>query len=203
MPEQLVHHDTPDIALTIDRETDDALLDRLARTGDPRAFDALYARHTLSLYAVAFRLTRDADAAADIVQDTWVRALEAPHRFERRSAFRTWITGIAINCVRERERSERREQRLDETAGDDDTIEVTSSESLDDLRFDRMDLDAAIAALPTRFQQVLVLHDVEGFTHEEIAHMLGLVPGTSKSQLSRARRRVREMLESGVPRGIA
>jgi RNA polymerase sigma-70 factor, ECF subfamily len=65
-----------------------------------------------------------------------------------------------------------------------------------------MDLEAAIAALPKRFKQVLVLHDVEGFTHEEIAQMLGLVPGTSKSQLSRARQRVREMLETGVPRGV-
>ena len=73
---------------------------------------------------------------------------------------------------------------------------------LDALGVDRIDLEAAIAALPPGFRQVLVLHDIEGFTHEEIAEALGLVPGTSKSQLARARRRVREMLSAGVPRAV-
>jgi RNA polymerase sigma-70 factor (ECF subfamily) len=189
--------------LSIDRETDVALLDRLARTGDARAFDVLYARHTQTLYAVALRLTRDDDAAADIVHDVWLRALESAARFERRSAFRTWITGILINRVREHLRAQRREAQFD---GDDvEAIEspvATDAEPIDGARFDRLDLEAAIAALPARFRQVLVLHDVEGFTHEEIAEMLGVVPGTSKSQLSRARQRMRALLESGIPREV-
>lgn len=186
--------------MSTDRETDDALLDRLARTGDSRAFDTLYARHTPSLYAIAFRLTRDGDSAADAVHDAWVRALDAPHRFERRSALRTWMTGILINCVREHDRSRRREQRLDDCEDEGESI-AAAVDPIDGARCDRLDLEAAIGRLPARFRQVLVLHDVEGFTHEEIAEMLGLVPGTSKSQLSRARQRVREMLESGSPRG--
>ena len=186
--------------MTYDRETDDALLAQLTRTGDARAFDALYARHTRTLYAVALRLTRDADVAADVVHDAWIRALEAAHRFEGRSAFRTWITGILINRVREQVRAQQREERLD--GSDTEAVDTLASdaEPLDGARFDRLDLEAAIAALPMRFRQVLVLHDVEGFTHEEIAEMLGLVPGTSKSQLSRARRRMRELLEPGIPR---
>ncbi|HUQ83939.1 MAG TPA: sigma-70 family RNA polymerase sigma factor [Gemmatimonadaceae bacterium] len=186
--------------MSYDRETDDTLLARLARTRDSRAFDALYARHTQTLYAVALRLTRDSDAAADVVQDAWIRALDAAHRFERRSAFRTWIMGILINRVREHSRAQRREEQLDGDATEAMDALASDAEPLDGAQFDRLDLEAAIAALPPRFRQVLVLHDVEGFTHEEIAEMLGLVPGTSKSQLSRARRRMRELLESGVPR---
>jgi RNA polymerase sigma-70 factor, ECF subfamily len=182
-----------------DAERDDALLDRLARTGDARAFDILYRRHTQALYATAVRITRDAEAAADIVHDTWVRAVESLHRFENRSAVRTWLTGILINCQRERER-ERRRDRTEEDLAVDDVLDPTSASPLDAAQFDRLDLEAAIAALSPRFRQVLVLHDIEGFTHEEIASMLGLVPGTSKSQLARARRRVREMLETGIPR---
>jgi RNA polymerase sigma-70 factor (ECF subfamily) len=182
-------------------ESDDALLSRLARTGDARAFESLYHRHTGALYATAVRITRDRDAAADIVHDTWVRAVESLHRFQNRSALRTWLTGILVNCHRERERARQRDA-WDDDVSIDEVIDPAQACPLEGARFDRMDLDAAIAALPPGFREVLVLHDVEGFTHEEIAAMLGLVPGTSKSQLARARRRVREMLEAGIPRSV-
>ena len=106
-----------------------------------------------------------------------------------------------MNCVRERERSRRRSPNAE--LDDDlthDIVDPASTRSLESVGVDPLDLDAAIAALPPRFRQVLVLHDVEGFTHEEIAEMLGLVPGTSKSQLARARQRVRELLSAGIPR---
>jgi len=184
-----------------DAERDDALLERLARTGDARAFDVLYRRHTAFLYSMAWRLTRDADAAADLVHDAWVRAVESAGAFERRSSFRTWITGILINRHREHERASRRESvELDDDGRVDEIIDPVSSAPLDASGIDRLDLEAAIAALPPGFRQVLVLHDIEGFTHEEIADALGLVPGTSKSQLARARQRVRAMLASGVQR---
>jgi RNA polymerase sigma factor (sigma-70 family) len=182
-----------------DTESDDALLNRLARTGDARAFELLYHRHTRPLYATAVRLTRDPDAAADIVHDAWVRAVESLDRFEHRSTLRTWLTGILVNCYRERERARHREAP-DDDVSIDDVIDPTQACPLDGSRLDRIDLDAAIEALPPRFRQVLVLHDIEGFTHEEIAAMLGLVPGTSKSQLARARCRVRALLETGIPR---
>ena len=188
-----------------DAERDDALLDRLARTGDALAFDVLYRRYTDRLYATAVRITHDADVAADIVHDAWVRAVEALDRFQRQSSFRTWITGILINCAREHERIRRRERSRDEDRDEssvDDLLHPASSDPLDAAGVDPLDLEAAIAALPRGVRQVLVLHDVEGFTHEEIASMLGLVPGTSKSQLARARHRVREMLVTGVPRDV-
>ena len=187
--------------MTADADRDDALLDRLARTGDARAFEILYQRHTQALYATAVRIVRDEDAAADVVHDTWVRAVESLHRFENRSALRTWLTGILINRVREWQR-ERQRDGVDDDITVDELIDPAFASPLDASRFDRLDLEAAIAALPPRFRQVLVLHDIEGFTHDEIAEMLGVVPGTSKSQLARARRRARELLETGIPRHV-
>ena len=187
--------------MTHDAESDDALLGRLARTGDARAFETLYHRHTRALYATAVRIARDPDAAADVVHDAWVRAVESAHRFGQRSSLRTWLTGILINCHRERERAQRHDA-FDDDISIDEVIDPAQACLLDGSRVDRIDLDAAIQALPPGFREVLVLHDVEGFTHEEIATMLGLVPGTSKSQLARARRRVRELLESGIPRSV-
>jgi RNA polymerase sigma-70 factor (ECF subfamily) len=182
-----------------DAESDDALLDRLARTGDARAFEALYARHTPALYAIAVRMTRDGDGAADAVHDAWLRMVETLRRFEHRSTVRTWLTGILVNCVREQLRDRRRQDSHDRHP-EDCAVEATSSAPLDASHADPLDLEAAIAALPPRYREVLVLHDVEGFTHDEVAAILGVVPGTSKSQLARARQRVREMLASGIPR---
>lgn len=187
-----------------DADTDNTLIDRLARSGDAGAFDVLYRRHTERLYATAVRLTHDPDAAADAVHDAWLRAVESLSTFESRSAFRTWITGILINCIREYERARRRDARRVESHDDlaSELPDPASSLPLDDAAIDPVDLDTAIASLPPRFRQVLVLHDIEGFTHEEIAAALGLVAGTSKSQLARARRRVRELLTTGIPRSI-
>jgi RNA polymerase sigma-70 factor, ECF subfamily len=179
-------------------ERDQALLDRLARTADARAFDTLYRRHTPRLYATAVRITHDADAAADIVHDTWVRAVESVARFEGRSSVRTWLTGILINRHREWTRERRRNGASDSTDLED-LIDSAHASPLDGTRFDRLDLEAAIAGLPSGFRSVLVLHDIEGFTHEEIGTMLGIAPGTSKSQLARARLRVRLLLEAGLP----
>ena len=185
--------------MTDDAESDAALLSHLARTGDARAFALLYERHTGALYSTAVRLTRDADEAADVTHDAWVRAVESAARFDNRSALRTWLTGILINCHRERARQRRRDATNDDVVRED-LIDPALGGPLHDAPYDVLDLEAAIAALPPGFREVLVLHDVEGFTHEEIATMLGLVPGTSKSQLARARRRVRELLETGVSR---
>jgi RNA polymerase sigma-70 factor (ECF subfamily) len=163
----------------------------------------LYRRHSPALYTTAVRIARDTDVAADVTHDAWVRAVEILHRFEKRSSFRTWITGILINCYREHERARKRERPPDDNDGlAEDLVDETTSPPLANVRADPIDVDAAIAALPPRFRQVLVLHDVEGFTHEEIAEMLGLVPGTSKSQLARARQRVRQMLDRGIPRKV-
>lgn len=185
--------------MTNDAVGDVVLIDRLARDGDARAFELLYRRHSPAVYTTAVRLTGNADAAQDILHDAWVRAVESLDRFSNRSSFRTWLTGILINCHRERLREHRREV-ADSDALLEDVADPAGSAPLDGNQLDPIDLEAAIAALAPRFREVFVLHDIEGFTHEEIATMLGLVAGTSKSQLARARRRVRELLESGIPR---
>ena len=182
-----------------DNDGDEALLARLARSGDARAFETLYRRHTDVMYATALRITNDAELAADVVHDAWVRAVERAERFEGRSVFRTWIVGIAVNLIREHRRSTRHNASLDDESlpewdATSESVELEAS------GVDPIDLEAAIAALPTGFRQVLVLHDVEGFTHEEIGTMLTIAPGTSKSQLARARQRVRELVAQGVPR---
>jgi RNA polymerase sigma-70 factor (ECF subfamily) len=168
------------------RDTDAELVRRVVRARDLRAFDELYRRHTDALYGSATRLLGDPDAAGDVVHDTWIKAWDNLHRFEGRSALRTWLTGILINGVRNRWRDERDVLPLD-------LIAETSAPPLA-LDVDPMDLEAAIVALPPRYRAVLVLHDVEGFTHDEIAEMLGVAQGTSKSQLARARARVRDAL---------
>jgi RNA polymerase sigma-70 factor (ECF subfamily) len=177
-----------------DGESDAALLDRVAQRRDARAFEALYTRHTERLYATALRITHEPDIAADVVHDAWVRAVERAGRFEHRATFRTWLTGILINCIRERRRDDA------PLALAADVTDTLAAPLVVDSDADALDLDAAIAALSLGFRQVLVLHDVEGFTHDEIARMLGIATGTSKSQLARARQRVREMLASGLPR---
>ena len=184
--------------------SDDALVDRLARAGDPRAFDALYRRHADAVYGTALRLTRDADVAQDLAHDAWVRGVESLGRFERRSSFRTWLIGILVNRVREHERAARHEPAGAAFADEDGiegVVDPSTTAPLDGDGIDPIDLETAIAALAPRFRQVFVLHDIEGFTHEEIAAALGLVPGTSKSQLARARQRVRELLSASRHEG--
>lgn len=117
--------------------------------------------------------------AEDALQDAWLRATPRLPEFRGESSLRTWLAGFVVNCCRER----RRRREADAAPPNDP--------ARDDLVADRLDLERAIAALPDGHREVFVLHDLEGFTHEEIAARLGIVPGTSKSQLSRARSALR------------
>lgn len=121
------------------------------------------------------------------MQDTWLRATARLHEFRGEASLRTWLAGFTINCCRERWR--RREAT---TPPPDEAVPPAA---------DRVDLERAIASLPDGCREVLVLHDLEGYTHEEIAARLGVVPGTSKSQLSKARAALRAALASG-PRAL-
>jgi RNA polymerase sigma-70 factor (ECF subfamily) len=148
----------------------------------------LYARHTPALFALACRLLQaDGPDPEDVVQETWLRAVRQLARFDWRSSLRTWLAAILINCCREAWRS----------AG------VTMTSALEDVEqptedpHARLDVEHALATLAPGYRSVVVLHDVEGYTHEEIAERLGIDPGTSKSQLSRARRVLRGRLGSG------
>jgi RNA polymerase sigma-70 factor (ECF subfamily) len=162
---------------------------------DETAFRTLYRRHTPALYRLALRLGGGNEHwAEELVQQAWIRAVEGLATFQWRAAFRTWLSGIAVNCARERWREERVSP---EVAWEPDAHAVAGA-GPDPA--DRVDLERGIAALPHGCRQVLVLHDVEGFTHEEVGRMLGIETGTSKSQLSHARRRLREYLNRSGPR---
>ncbi|TAH34378.1 MAG: RNA polymerase sigma factor [Planctomycetota bacterium] len=157
--------------------------------GDEGAFRALYRRHSPRLNQFLLRLLggRERDAE-DALQETWMRAVERLRQFRWESSLRTWLGGIALNCARER-------RRQDEGGEASEMGEAAAPHVEREIDVDR--LEGAIAGLPDGFREVLVLHDVEERTHEEIAQMLGIAVGTSKSQLSRARRALRVRLGEG------
>jgi RNA polymerase sigma-70 factor, ECF subfamily len=175
-------------------DVDRQLVTALVRRRDERAFSSLYERHTTYLYRFALRLTAgDEDVAQDLVHDAWVRAVQRVAGFEWRSTLRTWLAGFVVGLWRERQRQESRETPLDESYGDNGAALPAS--------LDRIDVERALASLAPGFREVLVLHDIEGYTHEDIAVMLDVQPGTSKSQLSRARAAMRRALGDSTNSG--
>ena len=167
--------------------SDKALADRVIADRDEAAFQALYLRHAPNVYRFALRLTAgDVLEAEDLMQDTWIKAAHGLAGFEWRSEFRTWLMGIALNRFRERVRADGR--RIPTVEGEREVPVETGEPG------EAIDLERAIALLPPGFRTVLVLHDVEGFTHREIADGLGISEGTSKSQLHEARRAMRRLL---------
>jgi len=170
------------------------------RSRDEEAFRRLYHGHAALLYRLSYRLLGgDAAGAEEAVQDVWVRAIRLLPEFRWDSSLSTWLAGIAINRCREMIRTTRSGPRavaadpVDTSSGDAPVAGGGAGP-------ERVDLQRAIAGLPEGYREVLVLHDVEGYSHEEIAGMLGIRTGTSKSQLSRAWRSVRERLTSETTR---
>jgi RNA polymerase sigma factor (sigma-70 family) len=168
--------------------SDRELVEAVVINGDERAFRELYRRHTPRLYQLVLRLVESEHDAEDIVQETWIRATEAAANFRWESGFATWLTGIAINRFREMLRKRHRWPAI----GLD---QVAEPECRPESVGERIDLEKALGLLPVGYRTVLVLHDLEGYRHEEIAEQLGIAPGTSKSQLFHARRYVRTLLE--------
>ena len=168
---------------------DRALADEVLQDQSEQAFRVLYRRHTPRLYQMVLRLLGGSDMdAEDAVQETWVRAADHLARFEWRSSFNTWLVSIGLNVARE---FLRRQKRVDFV----DTGPEWEPVARGVAHGERMDLERAIACLPAGYRTVLVLHDVEGFTHPEIGELLGVTSGTSKSQLFAARRAMRILLE--------
>lgn len=166
--------------------TDDlAVVERFLRGRSEDAFRALYRAHSPALYALALRLTGgDRAEAEDLVQESWVRALTALRTFRAQSALRSWLCGVLVNVRRGRIRVDWR------TVDTPDVESIIERNGADDA----IDLERAIGALPEGARDVYVLHDVYGYTHREIADLMGIVEGTSKSQLNRARSLLRSSL---------
>jgi RNA polymerase sigma-70 factor (ECF subfamily) len=162
---------------------------RRARDGDGDAIRELYRRYAPRVYAVVRRLAADDSLAEDWAQEAWIRAIRALPSFRGEARFSTWLHRIAVNSAlhgrRWRERRAKNEIPLPVA------LEVRERNDQPVLR---IALQRALDSLPDGMRQVIVLHDVEGYTHEEIAETLGITAGTSKSQLFKARARMRRTL---------
>lgn len=168
--------------------SDRDLINVILRDGDERAFRELYRRHTPRLHQLLLRLLGVEQDAEDVVQETWVRAVEGAAKFEWKSSFSSWLCGIGINRARESLRRRNRRPMFDLTEQLEPRVPAAPVG-------ERIDLERALQLLPDGYRSVLVLHDVEGYRHEEIAQRLGIAAGTSKSQLFHARRYIRALLE--------
>ena len=171
--------------------SDADLVARFLARRDEDAFRALYRRHAARLYGLLLRLTDGRGSEADEgMQETWVRAIRGLERFEGRSMLSTWLAGIAIRWWREESRKRTREVELPGENGLPPAAPMRREIA-------RVDLERALATLPGGYREAILLHDVQGYTHEEIAAMTAVEPGTSKSQLSRARSALRAHLAGG------
>jgi len=177
---------TPAIALVRDETS---LVDR-ARAGEPAAQRALYDAHVDRVYRVAYRLAGREELAREFTQDAFVRAFQRLDDFRGDAAFGTWmhtiVTSVTLNGLRRHKRNQDREAPLEEAV----TIARPGGDDFDL----RERLARAVAALPEGCRTVFLLHDAEGYTHEEIAATLGVTAGTTKTQLSRARAKLRVAL---------
>jgi RNA polymerase sigma-70 factor, ECF subfamily len=164
-----------------------------ARAGDSRAFEQLYRVHVDRVFSLCVRMSGDRAMAEELTQDCFVRAWERLSSFRGESAFGTWLYRLAVNVVlNARKTAGRARKRFVTEEGDDEPSgERESYHNPGTI----MDLEAAVAALPPGARRVFVLHDVQGYRHEEIADMLGITSGGSKAQLHRARLLLRGALE--------
>ena len=165
---------------------------RRAQQGDRTAFEALYRAHAGRVYALCLRLTADRALAEERTQDAFVRAWERLATFRGESAFSSWLHRLTVNEVLLGRRAERRREQRVVTSDDPAALERPGG--ADPSPGSALDLERAVAALPAGAREVFVLHDVEGYRHEEIAELTGIAVGTSKAQLFRARRLLREAL---------
>ena len=162
---------------------DRELVDRFLASRSEEAFLELYDRHAGRMFGLARRLLglrgpNPADAE-DVLQAAWIRAVRRLPQFRWESSLSTWLCGFVVNCCREF-------RPFHVTELEERTAPAPA---------ERLDLETALAGLAPGYRAVLLLHDLEGFTHEEIARLLGIDSGTSKSQLSRARAAMRRALD--------
>ncbi|MBT8100107.1 MAG: RNA polymerase sigma factor [Gammaproteobacteria bacterium] len=187
----------------------DELLQVFLRQRSESSFRKLYRCHTPALFAMAMRLCGTTTSAEELTQDTWCRAVERIKRFERKSRFRTWLVGILINCYRESVRDAvRMPQASESELAHLSVAAITPLRKPDDQQADVLDVERALSALPPGYKEVVLLHDLGGYTHREIAAMLDISDGTSKSQLKRGRERLRTFLvnrsaDSAGTRGLS
>lgn len=162
-----------------------------AKEGNTESFEKLYKINLPRVYAVCLRISSDKMRAEELTQDTFVKAWENINSFRGESLFSTWIYKIAVNIslldLRQRKRWYKRFKNFSNLLNFDKKVSISVSTSID--------LDKAVSYLPEKARLVFILHDIEGYRHNEIAELLSVKSGTTKAQLHRARKLLREALE--------
>ena len=185
---------------TENKQVTDYALAQAAASGDMPAFEALYERHHRRVYSLCLRMTGNTAEAEDLAQEAFIQLYRKIGSFRGESAFTTWLHRLTVNQVlmHFRKRGVRFEQTTDD--GDVPVQVVQGTENPASMPVvDRIALDRAISQLPPGYRTVFILHDIEGHEHEEIARMLGCSVGTSKSQLHKARMKLRGLLRQQNP----
>ena len=176
-------------------QSTDFELAQKAALGEMGAFEELYQRHNRRVYSLCLRMTGNVSEAEDLAQEVFIQLFRKIGSFRGESAFTTWLHRLTVNQVLMHFR--KRGVRMEQTTEDGETpIQIVKgTENPNSMPVvDRIALDKAIAQLPPGYRTVFTLHDIEGHEHEEIARMLGCSVGTSKSQLHKARMKLRGLL---------
>lgn len=179
-----------------DEKAADIELARQAADGDIAAFEEIYNRHHRRVYSLCLRMTQNAAESEDLTQEVFVQLFRKLSSFRGDSAFSTWLHRLTVNQVlmHFRKRTVRFEKIVDTDDGVPEQI-VIGTENQNKMKIvDQLALEQAISQLPNGYRTVFVLHDVEGYEHEEIARILNVSSGTSKSQLHKARLKLRKLL---------
>jgi len=176
-------------------EASDYELAQRSAAGDLAAFEELYRRHFRRVYAIALRMTASPEEAEDLAQETFIQLFKKIGSFRGDSAFTTWLHRMTVNQVlmHFRRRKSRPEYTTEEGETPVQIVQGTENQNRMPV-VDRIVLEDAIAKLPVGYRSVFVLHDVEGYEHNEVAEMLGISEGTSKSQLHKARLKLRSLI---------
>ena len=174
---------------------------RRAQAGDPEVFEYLYRLHSRRVYALCLRMVKDTAEAEDLTQEAFLLLFRKIHTFRGESAFSTWLHRLAVNLVLMRLRKKSLPVFSLEAIPDTDdetaplrSIELGAADLILEGAIDRINLERCIQQLPAGFRKIFVLHDIQGYRHREIANLLGRSVGDSKSQLHKARKRLRESL---------
>jgi len=171
-----------------------------AQRGEEKAFEALYDAHKRRVYHLCLRMIRNTDGAEELTQEAFMQAFRKIHTFRGESAFSTWLHRLSVNIVLMRWRKKTiSETPLEDSARGEEFDKQRKEIGVPDLTLmgsiDRVHLERAVAQLAPGYRQIFVLHDVQGYEHNEIAAMLGCSIGNSKSQLHKARTRLRKLLQ--------
>jgi RNA polymerase sigma-70 factor (ECF subfamily) len=191
----------PPVSPGASNELNQAEAIRRAQAGDPAVFEYLYRLHSRRVYALCLRMVKDAAEAEDLTQETFLLLFRKIHTFRGESAFSTWLHRLAVNLVLMRLRKKSLPSFSIEAIPDTDdetaplrSLELGAPDPILEGAIDRLNLARCIQQLPAGFRKIFVLHDIQGYRHREIANLLGRSVGDSKSQLHKARKRLRESL---------